>query len=181
MELKDLSKRLKALSNQKTLVKIVEKPLQIMFFNILYDIAKRQAPDTSQARMNIIRRCADKLGMEYSVMADNLIKSYEYWWKHGYPENIDRSPDNIAESKIIMSNGIFEWSSTDMGIVMQELGRKISTKVTDMQGNPRDNSNLITNHITVTTHEYDNGKYDEIIDKHIGQYIKNYIETGVLQ
>ena len=177
MELKDLSKRLRNMANEKTIVKILEKPLQIMFFNILYDIAKMQAPDTSQARMNIIRRCADKLGVEYSAMADNLIKSYEYWWKHGYPENADRSPENISESKVIMSNGIFQWSTTDMAIISQENGRRISTKVKDMEGNPRDNTGLHTNHITINAHTYENGKYDSIIDKHINKYknLKNYL------
>ena len=183
MTLSELSKRLHNISNQKKLVKILEKPLQIMFFHILYDIAKMQAPDTSQARMNIIRRCADKLGGDYSTMADNLIKSYEYWWRHGYPENADRSPENISESKVIMTNGIFHWSSTDAGIIQQEISKSdssISTQVTDMSGNPRDNNGLHSNHITRVSNDYNNGIYDKIIDKHIEQYIKNYIENGVV-
>lgn len=182
MELKDLAKRLRNISNQTKLVKILEFPLQDMFFRILYDMAKAQAPDTSQARMNIIRRCADKLGTSYSAMADKLIESYEYWWKHGYPENIDRSPENLAESKVIMSNGIFQWSSTDMGILQQEDSRdmsSISKVVEDMNGNKRDNTGMFVNHITSIAKKY-NDNYDYIIDKHIENYIKNYIETGAI-
>lgn len=184
MELKDLAKRLRAISNEQKLAKILEFPLQDLFFRILYDMAKAQAPDTSQARMNIIRRCADKLGTSYSTMADNLIKSYEYWWKHGYPENANRSPEKLAESKIIMSNGIFQWSSTDAGILQQEDSKSmssISTNVVDMNGNERDNSGLFVNHITKVAKKYDDGYDINIIDKHIENYIKNYIETGVMK
>lgn len=175
MNLKELSNRLKVLRVQSKTVKIIEKPLQIMFFNILYDIAKAQAPDTSQGRMNIIMRCAEKLGMEYLSVAEKLIESWNFWESHGFPENKNRSPDNLSESSIEMENGIFKWSTTDMAIIEQENGREIS-KI-----HPRSNSGLYTNHITVNSFKYDAGFYNNIIDKHIEIYINNYIDSGVIK
>src|SRR5574344_937517 len=101
MELKDLIKNLKNLTNENKVAKIVNVPLEELFYHILYEIAQLQAPDTSHARMLIIKKCAEKLNKNY----EELIESYEYWWNHGYPENINRTPQDVADSKVTMKNG----------------------------------------------------------------------------
>lgn len=177
---KELIKRLNTIKDEKKLVKIINKPLQELFFYILYDIAKLQAPDTSQARMNIIRKVADALGTTYKQMADNLIETYYYWENHGYPENNERNWDNVSQSKVIMKSGVFKWTSTDEGIIAQEFDRKGSDFVTDMAGNKREGY-FPKGHISIVASAYDNDSmpYNIIIDKRIKEYITKYIETGV--
>lgn len=175
MELKDLIKNLKTLTDEKKVARIVNEPLEKLFYYILYDIAKLQAPDTSQARMLIIRKCAEKLNMPY----ENLIESYEYWWKNGYPENINRSPDNIKDSKITMKAGLYEWSSTDEGIYAQEFTRKGSDNVKDMNGNDRVGY-FPKGHITIASNKYNDGvgEFSNVINKRIEDILVNYILTG---
>jgi hypothetical protein len=177
MELKDLIKNLKNLTNENKVAKIVNVPLEELFYHILYEIAQLQAPDTSHARMLIIKKCAEKLNKNY----EELIESYEYWWNHGYPENINRTPQDVADSKVTMKDGLYTWSSTDAGIYAQEFERRGSDNVKDMNGNDRV-GNFPQGHITQVANKYDDnvGEFSNIINKKIEDILINYILTGVI-